>query len=67
MKFMMEVRKNERNRPTPRGVGGLKCLYNMTLNVTETSHPTRGGGIEITEQRAVTWLTKVPPHAGWVD
>ena len=31
------------------------------------SHPTRGGWIEMETALATRWITRVPPHKGWVD
>ena len=53
--------------PTPHGVGGLKYLM-MTGGISrETSHPTRGGWIEIDILFLKEQEIAVPPHTGWVD
>ena len=55
--------------PTPQGVGGLKCLCEvMNAHFNNTSHPTRGGWIEIILERLyreIRWSH--PTRGGWIE
>ena len=53
--------------PTPHGVGGLKYPVGILGVITWTSHPTRGGWIEIWAVAQGLIAESVPPHTGWVD
>ena len=54
--------------PTPHGVGGLKLQRHGYDFVNESSHPSRGGWIEIGRSAIrPARLPPVPPLTGWVD
>ena len=51
-------------RPTPHGVGGLKCVINHCMVVFVPSHPSRGGWIEMDDVRygLLLHLCRPTPH-----
>ena len=56
-----------KGRPTPHGVGGLKCPRPEPRSADWPSHPTRGGWIEMFLLMALRYTVLVPPLTGWVD
>ena len=53
--------------PTPHGVGGLKCCLRSVSDYVYTSHPSRGGWIEMEMFHRYVVFFPVPPLTGWVD
>ena len=54
--------------PTPHGVGGLKLRpIGRHPSTGRSSHPSRGGWIEILLRWLLPSMEIVPPLTGWVD
>ena len=53
------------NPPTPRGVGLVRCRNIEVLQKFQSTHPTRGGTVDLYAVLNAGVISIHPPHAGW--